>query len=376
MSMADKPDNSTTDSLECSDALHYHYLVRNDRRAAYSDIICRSLVNYPKERRSDEGNAAAPTRPCDNLVPITGSFFVLGDTPDDSHWISPNAMQKELGYMHEIGMDTIVITTGIGDKVCYPSSVLRHAAKSDLLDMLLRQAGSLGMSVFVGLPSLLVDWMIATDEELDRVCSTTRQLAAELAANYGGHKSFHGWYLSYELCNVFIENRSDPRILPAWIGRLRTICKDVAPDKPVMIAPYFTSTMPLERFEALWDMVMDQTKVDILAMQDGVGIYGGDRLAEVDAHFSILRKLCDRRMVSLWADLEIFQQISGIPFDQKPWSAIPASVDRLTEQIMALSCHVRKIVMFCFSSYMSPAASQSASMLFDAYKSEWNLRHG
>ena len=236
------------------------------------------------------------------------------------------------------------------------------------MEKVLKLSDQNDFKVFIGLPTLMVDWMLAEEEELAEVTSKSAHIAEEIYDRYKKYNSFHGWYIPYELCNVFIRNKPEEKMLPAWIGSLAAECKKVVPEKPVLIAPYFTTTLELDEFENLWSMVLEETGVDILAMQDSVGVHGDDRLKELGAYFAVLKKVCTRYGVSLWADSEVFHQVAGIPKDNNSWQATPTSVNMLLEQISVLSKYVERIIIFCFSHYMSPQFSKKADKLYIDYK--------
>ncbi len=347
---------------EISSALHNHHLVPPERRAAHKEIIARSLCNEPKASYPETLSGAAQP------LPISGSFLWMGDAAERAHRLDPQAIRNEMRLMHELGFDTLLVSVGVRQQVCFPCRSLDQTHHRDELGYVLKMAEDFQLRVFVAPPVMQLEWMIAPEDELAESVSLTGTVASEMQERYGHFSSFHGWYLPYELCNAFIQSRSDPRILPRWLGRLRDECKDACPEKPVVIAPYFTTVLESDAFEALWSMVLEETRVDILAMQDGVGIYGLARLKALDHHFGILQRVARRAGVELWADSEVFQQLSGIPLDEEEWSAVPGDIARIENQLRILSKSVSKVVIFCFSHYMSPVFSGRAERLYRDYR--------
>ncbi|MCD6385135.1 DUF4434 domain-containing protein [Candidatus Sumerlaeota bacterium] len=359
---------------DVSHSLHFHYLVAPERRQEYKEVIRQSLINYPKDTYYDSSRGVESHNKGRSAALFTGTFMTLAETNDDAHRFDYKKMEADFTYMRDIGFDIIIALTGVGNKICYPSDILRHPPEVDILEKLLELASEFNFRVFVGLPNLIVDWMIAGEQELSNVIKTSKRVARELVKKYGNYTSFYGWYLPYELCNVFVMRDSRGQKLPSWIGRLKEVCKEVAPDKPVAMAPYFTTILQIEEFEALWDKIFRETGVDIVIMQDGVGIYGEERIRELDAHFAILSNICARHRIDLWADSEVFRQISGIPINDEEWRAVPADFQRLRQQADILARYVSKIVIFCFQTYMSPITSERAEELYRDYKAYYISR--
>jgi hypothetical protein len=366
--MTEKSIESAPGAVEDADGVHYQYLVKSCRRNAYREIIKKSLTNYPGKGDSASRGCCSPDGIREQPLPVSGTFLILGDRKQDIHWIDKTALNVEFDHMAEVGFDTLFVLTGVSDHVCYPSEIIPHDDREDLLELVLTAAAKHGIQVFVGVPNLLIDWMIATPAELEEVARKTGSLASEIARRYHQYKSFHGWYLPYELSNVFIEESMEEQLLPRWIAALAEQCRRAAAGKPVAIAPYFTTNGDLGRFQALWEMVVQVVKPDIMAMQDGVGIYGEDRLRELDLYFALFRRICAKSEVTLWADMEIFEQFSGVPIDENAWKAQPARCSRIENQILILSRYVERIVMFSFSHYMSPLCPGHADELYQSYK--------
>lgn len=358
--------HATEDSIEnpeeVSGALHNHHLVPAERRAVHKEIITRSLCDEPKASYPET------LRLAERPLPITGSFLWMGDAAERAHRIESQAIFDEMSLMRRLGFDTLLVSVGVRYQVCFPCQTLNQPLRPDELGFVLKMAEEVGLRVFVAPPVMQLEWMIAPEKELAEIAALTGTVAREMQERYGHFSSFYGWYLPYELCNVFIQDRPNPRILPRWLGSLRDECKNACPEKPVVIAPYFTTVLDSGEFESLWSMVLEETRVDILAMQDGVGIYGLSRLKALDHHFSILQQIARRAGAELWADSEVFQQLSGIPLDEEEWSAVPAEMARIENQLRILSKYVSKVVIFCFSHYMSPEYSNRAARLFNEYR--------
>lgn len=118
-------------------------------------------------------------------------------------------------------------------------------------------------------------------------------LAREVFLRYGKHPAFAGFYIPYEIWDAsFTETQTAQiRELLATIGHA---CRQMAPGKPVLLAPFFAGLLPPERFEQLWQSLLKERPVDVVALQDGVGARGWDEEIEkrVPPYFSAMRRQC------------------------------------------------------------------------------------
>ncbi|GBC94973.1 hypothetical protein HRbin16_00759 [bacterium HR16] len=190
-------------------------------------------------------------------------------------------------------------------------------------------------------------------------------LAREVHRRYGKHPAFAGFYIPYELWDgSFTETQVEN-----LRGLLRTIgsaCRQVAPGKPVMLAPFFAGLLSPERFEQLWLSLLQDKPVDVVALQDGVGARGWDEQIEqrVPPYFAAMQRACKQRGVKLWCDLECFRLTNSNP--SRPAFA-PASAERILQQLKAVSPYVERVVTFDFYHYMSPYRGEAQKALYEGY---------
>ena len=91
--------------------------------------------------------------------PITGTYIdeVSVDIPS-SNW-SREQWIKDLDYMQEIGIDTVIfIRGGYKDKSVFPSKVLGTSYADDLAGLIFEETSKRNMSVFFGLYMSNDDW--------------------------------------------------------------------------------------------------------------------------------------------------------------------------------------------------------------------------
>jgi hypothetical protein len=191
-------------------------------------------------------------------------------------------------------------------------------------------------------------------------------LAREVYRRYGKHPAFGGFYIPYELWDgSFTEAQvASLHELLRTIGRA---CRQLAPSSPVFLAPFFAGLVSAERFEQLWLRLLRHKPVDVVALQDGVGARGWDEQIEekVPPYFAAMQRVCRKRGVRLWCDLECFQLTNNDP--SRPAFA-PAAAERLVRQLRAVSPYVERVVTFDFYHYMSPYRGEAQKALYEGYR--------
>jgi hypothetical protein len=139
------------------------------------------------------------------------------------------------------------------------------------------------------------------------------------------------------------------RALADVSGHLKTL----NPALPVAIAPFFNTRAGAgpRRWQYFWYDVLRQTDVDILMLQDGVGV-GHATIEQLVQWFEPVCNAARMAGKQCWSDLENFVTTSGK--DSGPFA--PAPPERVATQHSAVAPYVDRIVTFSFLHYMSPAA--------------------
>lgn len=190
-------------------------------------------------------------------------------------------------------------------------------------------------------------------------------LAKEVYRRYGSHPAFAGFYIPYELWDgPYTETQV--RQFGSLLHTIGGACRQLAPGKPVIVAPFFAGVVSTARFEQLWLTLLEGRKVDVVALQDGVGARGWDEVLEqrVPPYFAAMQRACRQRGVRLWSDLECFRLTNNDP--NRP-SFEPASAERVVRQLKAVSPYVERVVTFDFYHYMSPHRGEKHQALYEGY---------
>jgi len=104
-------------------------------------------------------------------------------------------------------------------------------ACDDPLEAILDEADKLDMKVFPGVG--LYAWFDFTEDSL----KWHMQVAEELHEKYGHHCSFYGWYVSEEIFGDLGGDQKREDDIVSFFKTFKVHCKQLAPTKPVMLAP-------------------------------------------------------------------------------------------------------------------------------------------
>jgi hypothetical protein len=281
------------------------------------------------------------------------------------------AWDNEFTYMQNLGM-TLWIYQWTGDSkgntTIYPTNIAGYTQSSnyDQVEMALSTAKKFGDKVFMGLV-FNAAWWQKEGEDLAWLlgeASEMNAVADELYANYYSRypETFAGWYINWEMDNYAFYN-TIPEQKQNMITALNTVSQhldSLNPNLPSTIAPFFNSNggATPEQWEVFWYDIMSATSVDIVAMQDGVGV--GHATIDMLPHWYqhvcagvwAAGKLC-------WTDLENFIGSSHLK---------PADTQRIIDQHQAEYQWVDKIITYSFIEAMSPQFNPNWVPQYNAYK--------
>lgn len=270
---------------------------------------------------------------------------------------------QEFDWMKAVGLELIIVQyAAYGDAWWYPSAV--RSAAPDHLGRLLRLAEERDMGVFLGLTLDPEYWTGTYDVEGD--LARNMMVADELHARYGDHPAFTGWYIPHELSDYVFRDRRLFETAVATGSALLQHLKELTPDKPVSIAPYYGTYQSERDYRRSWEEFLEHVPVDIIMLQDGVGTHRVG-VKDIKSHYRAVKQAIGNRPIQLWSDVEIFDQIHGWPVDDAPWAATSADLPRIIEQMEAAHPYVERFVAFEFSHYMSPRLGTGAA-LYDQYQ--------
>ena len=303
-------------------------------------------------------------------LPITGTFLdeISHDIPHQN-W-GEAEWDRDFHNMKVFGIDTVITCRcGYRKFVTYPSEYLLkkgcYMPSTDLLDMFLRLADKYGMKYYHGLYDSGKYWDTG---DMTWEVEDNKYVIDEVWEKYGSkHPSFSGWYITGEI------SRATKGAIDSF-RKMAKQCKDVSGGMPTFIAPWIDGKkavaaagaaltkengVTVEQHEKEWNEIFDgiHDVVDACAFQDGHIDYD-----ELDAFFSVNKKLADRYGMECWTNAESFDRDMPIKF-------FPIKFDKLRMKLEAAKRQgYTKALTFEFSHFLSPqSAYLQAGHLNDRY---------
>lgn len=293
---------------------------------------------------------------------ITGTFIdeITYDIPS-SNWTKEEWI-RDLDHMQEIGIDTVIfIRGGFGNKTIYPSAAFNTLYRSDFAKLIFEETSRRGMKVIMGMYISTLDWKHG-DAPFE--IAQNRLFIKEIMERYGDYPSFYGWYIPQETCVDTLN------ICDVFKG-LSALCKDTAPDKPVMISPFFNSPIisekdfltPEQNMEE-WDRIFSKAgqDIDICAFQDGTA-----PIEQMTEYYGGIKALCDRYHIHHWVNTETFERDVRCMY-------YPIPFEELKHKLELHQQYAEKVITFEFSHFLSPQSIYpSARNLNRLYKAHFGL---
>ena len=279
---------------------------------------------------------------------LRGSFLqpALGDAWTLEQW------RDEFHYMRDARLDQMVIQWTADSKektTIYPSGVAgyRQNTKHDVVDRALDAADASGAHVYLGL-QINDDWwtIYLTDKTwLNNEAKVANVLADDLWKRYGHHASLTGWYLGFEVDNVE-STQAEWDNLVAFYRTVGNHIHKLTPGKAIVISPFFNTTADLSpsQWQAMWEYVLKRSPIDILALQDGVGVAHATKKQLPDWFSAVGNAIHNSRpRMQFWADAETFNLDSE-----------PRAIHSIVNDMRAVQPYVSSYLSFSFNHYLSP----------------------
>lgn len=290
---------------------------------------------------------------------IDGTFFEFchHNTAEGKYWNPSLAAfegcdwRAKIREISQTGMEYIVVmATALYDRCFFPSAVfpLADMPCKDPIEEILDEADKCNIKVFLG-NGFYGDWTKAhrniTDKEVIHRSFTAMN---ELAALYGSHKSFYGWYYPDESCIILNFSKDFVK----YVNLCSEECRRLTPDKKTLIAPYGTN---LALTNKCYVKTLSELDVDFIAYQDEVGVRKTP-VKRTRRIYERLRKAHDKAGRSqLWADIELFD-FEGTVYKS---ALIPADFNRIKQQIENAAPYCDKILCYQYLGIMNPADSSA-----------------
>jgi hypothetical protein len=290
-------------------------------------------------------NPAIPSKP------VFQSSFI-------QYWYSQdfdsNRWSQELTMLKEIGINEIILQTIADTKnkyATYPTKLPGYTHNDvDMLENVLAEADSLSMKVRVGI-GFNDEWWDkrATDLTwLNNEAAANNKIIDEVVKTYGHHPSLSGWYIPYEFCQFTALTDKQQLNLNVFFKRMTSEIKLKSPGKDIMISPFYYGKLSLDALLPAWssmvNSIINGTGIDILALQDSVGV-NYNSIDKLDVLFFYTKKGTDKAGVKLYSVTETFANTSS--------GNSPVSQDKISKQLSIAEPYVEGFIAFSINHFQN-----------------------
>ncbi len=304
---------------------------------------------------------------------ISGSWFEFahGSAAEGKYWNNVvsnftdaqwKALVKEI---RETGMEYLVLMAVANEgKTYYPSRLQPRYdyASPDPLEAVLSAADECGMKFFVS-NDFWAGWQDTTKMMTSADIAVLREKGMEeVAEKYAHHRSFYGWYYPNEsgLWNTIDETTI------SYVNRCSKKARELTPRAVNLIAPYGTKSV---RADDNYVRQLEKLDIDIIAYQDEIGVKKTKAGTAGKYYEALYKAHAKAGRAHIWADMEVFE------FEQEVYESalIPASFERILQQMEDISPFVDNILIYQYQGMMSKPGSvaatgrQDATMLYTDY---------
>ena len=309
------------------------------------------------------------------LEPVASEFLFVGDafdvtflqpTVEHQQW-SLQQWKQEFKVLHQLGIKALVIQWSQHDHVSFFST---KAGEDSLLQRIAEASLDTGLEFYIGL-STNSAWskpQNLNDELVNNVLEENKRVAKIIYTHFEKHPNFRGWYIPQELTDVFYTDDQRELIL-GFFSELTTTLHQLAPLKAVLASGYTSPEKShLVNFTMWWSLVFNEAGIDILLFQDGAGIAKQGKWKDAIPYLEAISIIDDKFFDGdVWLVGEIFTQTDGLGINNKPFRAVPADFERVSQQIEVLSKFGKRMASYAYFPYMQPSSGNGAEQLHQKY---------
>jgi hypothetical protein len=275
-----------------------------------------------------------------------------------------------------LGIQNLILQWSVMDDVAFYKSKAFRSVRNTPLNAVLELADSRHMRVQIGLAHDS-DYWSHIDKSPAEVTAYLKNLrvrsleaAAELTPILKRHPSVQGWYIPEELDDVNWRAEATRSILFDHIRELSQRLRSLRPGWTISISAFCQGQSSPAVFEHFWTKFYQTTQVDIVFFQDGVGV-NKLTLSEVPIYLEAIHNAARQNGRSMIVVIELFRQTSGPPLNNAAFAAVPASLERIRNQLRIASRYSSDgIVAFSIPEYLTPFGGDAASKLFSEYRKQ------
>jgi hypothetical protein len=270
--------------------------------------------------------------------------------------------RRELSVLRSVGVKLIVVQFSGDQRGAYDDR-----GEGAPVAALLTAASEMEMGVFIGLHHD-AGWPSEAAAAHPAPPLGDPRAARALADLCTRSRACVGWYIPQEIDDATWSSPARTEALRAHLSRTAHALRELAPGRPVAIAPFFTRSLDPQAHARWWGTVLESGAVDILMLQDGVGT-GHATPATAGSYLAALRPVLAALGIKLWSVAELFRQVHGPPVDLAPFEAVPIDPATLRRSLAVERRVVERVVAFAVLDYMDPGRGGDARRLYEDHVS-------
>ena len=305
-----------------------------------------------------------------NTSALQGTFVQL--LSHHNEW-TKNEWRTLFRHFKSLQLSQIIIQWSVLDKTAFYRSKSYQNTSTPPLKTILELADEYQINVLIGLAYDTKYW--------DRIQNHPSQLQAHFQDFYKRsflaakeilpqaiqHSSFQGWYISEEIDDINWHQSNSQKILFRYLNRLTQHLHALTPNKKIALSGFSNAALTPQEFQFFWQTLLASANIDIVLFQDGIGV-NKLQLDNLPSYFNAMQHATTKTNTELQAIIEIFTQVSGSPINNKPFKAIPAPLDRVTQQLTIAEQYAQQNIAFSIPEYMTPEAGIQANKLYQNYR--------
>jgi hypothetical protein len=240
-----------------------------------------------------------------SLAPVRGAFLADLNEHGARYW------RGALRRMRQLGMDVAIIQTEAYLQAVAGSWAL-DAVKPALIEAVLDEAATNGLSVFVGLAlpdEGNGDPQAAQDAEfVATLIEKSLESATRVHERYGTRPAFAGFYLPVETWTP--GPGAELGLYRDYLEQVSARCRSLAAAKQVAISPFVSDLATDPKLtETTYTSILRSAAIDVVMLQDGVGVRDvavADLATRVKPYLEAMKAATEAAGRQLWINAESF----------------------------------------------------------------------
>lgn len=278
---------------------------------------------------------------------------------------------KELDMLKKAGVNEVILQSIVDTEKKYAvyHTELKgyEVCENDMLLNVLEAANIVGIKVRIGLGDNSEWWIkgIYSEAWLGEESKINIEIFNEVFDMYGDHKALSGWYIPYEFSQPFVVTQVQCNNLNKFY---KSISKEIKNRSKldIMISPYYNFNkyciVPLDKWAKNLEIVLEDTGVDIVALQDSMGVKYNN-ITNVGVVFIYTKKATDILGIKLFADTETFTTIDN--------ENVPVTQNEIMRRIESVRPYVQGYVSFSMNHFQNKNVKDQEKNYND-YKNYYN----